>query len=66
MKWRNATPGNGLAESAVTLSIDGVKRVVKAGEQLQLAPGESVTLPPRLYHKLGGGRSAFWWVRYPW
>jgi hypothetical protein len=50
----NATAGDGLADSAVTVSIDGVKRVVKAGDHVQLAPGESITLPPRLYHKFWG------------
>jgi len=52
----NATPGDGLAESAVTVSLDGVKHVVKAGDQVQLAPGESITLPPRLYHKFWGAQ----------
>lgn len=52
----NATAGDGLADSAVAVSIDGVKRVVKAGDQVQLAPGESITLPPRLYHKFWGAQ----------
>ena len=50
----NATADDGLAESAVTVSIDGVKRVVKAGDHVVLGPGESITLPPRLYHKFWG------------
>ena len=50
----NATADDGLADSAVTASIDGLKRVVKAGDQIVLAPGESITLPPRLYHKFWG------------
>jgi D-lyxose ketol-isomerase len=56
IQLQNATPGDGLAESAVTVSIDGVKRVVKAGDQVQLTPGESITLPPRLYHKFWGAQ----------
>jgi D-lyxose ketol-isomerase len=52
----NATAGDGLADSAVTVSIDGVKRLVKTGGQVQLAPGESITLPPRLYHKFWGAQ----------
>lgn len=50
----NATEGDGLADSAVTVGIDGVKRVVKAGDKVVLSPGESITLPPRLYHKFWG------------
>ena len=52
----NATADDGLADSAVTVSIDGTKRLVKAGDQVQLAPGESITLPPRLYHKFWGAQ----------
>ena len=52
----NATADDGLADSAVTVSIDGTKRVVKAGDSVQLAPGESITLPPRLYHKFWGAQ----------
>jgi len=52
----NATADDGLADSAVTVSIDGVKRVVKAGDQVSLEAGESITLPPRLYHKFWGAQ----------
>ena len=52
----NATADDGLADSEVTASVDGVKRVVKAGDQVVLTPGESITLPPRLYHKFWGAR----------
>ena len=52
----NATADDGLADSPVTVSIDGVKRVVKAGDRVVLAPGESITLPPRLYHKFWGAQ----------
>jgi hypothetical protein len=52
----NASAEDGLADSAVTVSIDGIKRVVKAGDKLLLAPGESITLPPRLYHKFWGAQ----------
>jgi hypothetical protein len=49
----NATPDEGLAGSAVTVSTDGVQRVVPAGACVALGPGESITLPPYCYH-------AFW------
>jgi D-lyxose ketol-isomerase len=51
----NATPeGNDLADTNVTVSLDGVVHQVKAGETLALKPGESITLPTRLYHKFWG------------
>jgi D-lyxose ketol-isomerase len=50
----NATEDDGFADTDVTVSMDGVKRVVKAGETVVLGPGESITLPTRLYHKFWG------------
>jgi D-lyxose ketol-isomerase len=50
----NANDQEGLADSTVVASLDGVKRQVKAGDVVRLAPGESITLPPRLYHKFWG------------
>jgi D-lyxose ketol-isomerase len=47
----NATEDEGLATTPVTVSIDGVKRVVPAGATIALEPGESITLPTRLYHQ---------------
>ena len=35
----------------VTVAIDGVKRTVPAGAEVVLQPGESITLPPYLYHR---------------
>lgn len=37
-------------ESDVTLHIDGVTRHVKAGTQIELRPGMSISIQPRLYH----------------
>ena len=50
----NANDEEGLADSTVVASLDGVKRQVKAGDVVRLAPGESITLPPRLYHEFWG------------
>lgn len=44
----------GLSEEAVLVSCDGVQRRFAAQEPLVLAPGESITLPPRLYHQFYG------------
>ncbi len=49
----NSTPDDGLAEGDVSVSTDGVRRTVPAGGKVVLEPGESITLPARLYH-------AFW------
>ena len=47
----NSTEDDRLAATDVTVSLDGVRRVVKAGNTVVLGPGESITLPSRLYHK---------------
>lgn len=46
----NATPDDQLAETPVTVSLDGVEQTFPAGALLRLQPGESISLPPRLYH----------------
>jgi D-lyxose ketol-isomerase len=50
----NSTEDDGLADTDVTVSTDGVKRTVKAGDTVVLSPGESITLPARCYHKFWG------------
>lgn len=47
----NSTPDGGLAESDITVSLDGVVHHFKAGHTVRLAPGQSITLPTGLYHK---------------
>lgn len=42
----NGLPG----DQEVSVHCDGVSRTVKAGAVIVLAPGESITLPPYLYH----------------
>jgi D-lyxose ketol-isomerase len=51
MQVYNSTPDAKLADSSVSVSIDGVRTNVAAGALLKLTPGESVTVPPLLYHK---------------
>ncbi len=46
----NASASDGLADTPVTISRDGVEHTVPAGTVISLSPGESITLPPRLYH----------------
>jgi D-lyxose ketol-isomerase len=52
----NSTKDDRLADTPVTVSCDGVTRAVPAGGIVALKPGESITLPPRLYHKFWGKR----------
>jgi D-lyxose ketol-isomerase len=50
----NATEDEGLAETDVTVSIDGVRRTVPAGGTVTLGAGESITLEPHCYHAFWG------------
>lgn len=50
----NATAGEGLADTDVTVSVDGMQRVVRAGGKVVLTPGESITLVDHLYHEFWG------------
>ncbi len=47
----NSTADETLAASPVTVSLDGVRRTIQAGDVVRLSPGESITLPPYCYHK---------------
>ena len=40
-----------LADTAVIVSCDGLKRTVEAGGRVTLRPGESIALPSRMYHQ---------------
>lgn len=53
IKLQNSTADEALANTDVEVSLDGVRRTVPAGAELVLKAGESITLPPHLYH-------AFW------
>ena len=54
----NATPDEDLADTDVTVSVDGLRSSVKAGAAITLGPGESVCLPRRLYHKFWGDKGS--------
>jgi hypothetical protein len=53
----NSTEDEDLADTDVTVSMDGVRRTAKAGDTVALSPGESITLPTRCYHKFWGVES---------
>jgi D-lyxose ketol-isomerase len=46
----NSTEGGGLANTPVTVTCDGITRRTEAGGSIVLKAGESITLPPGLYH----------------
>jgi D-lyxose ketol-isomerase len=46
----NADQQEKLAESKVTISIDGVQQTFPAGTTVTLRPGQSITFSPKLYH----------------
>jgi D-lyxose ketol-isomerase len=54
----NASSDDHLADTPVIVSLDGVMYTLKAGTTVELRPGESISLPTRLYHKFWavGGR----------
>ena len=54
IQLRNSTPRESFADSDLTVSMDGVARTITAGSTVVLEPGESITLPPRLYHTFRG------------
>ena len=54
VKLYHATADLQLAESDVTVTLDGIRRTVKAGQEIALEQGESITMPPFLYHAFWG------------
>lgn len=50
----NATAEEELGKDDVTVRLDGRLTTVPAGTVLELHPGESITIPPRLYHAFWG------------
>lgn len=54
VKLHNATDDEDLADTDVTVRLDGVARTVPAGGTVVLTPGESIALSPRCYHEFWG------------
>jgi len=50
----NSTPEGKLADTDVSVSLDGATRTLSAGGKVVLGPGESITLTPGLYHAFWG------------
>jgi D-lyxose ketol-isomerase len=51
MRLYNSTPDGSFASTDVEVSSDGRRLRLPAGDVLKLAPGQSVTLQPGLYHE---------------
>jgi len=45
---------NSLENRTVEVSCDGILKQVASGGSLRLSPGESISIPPKLYHKFYG------------
>lgn len=56
----NADKNEGLDDSPVTVQVDGITRTVLGGGRIVLSPGESITLPQRLYHNFYGEKGHGW------
>lgn len=49
-----ADENDGLADRPIEVRLDGIRRTFMPGERVILTPGESITLPTRLYHRFYG------------
>jgi D-lyxose ketol-isomerase len=54
LELANAAEDESLADTPVTVHVDGIVHEVPARGKIVLTPGESITLPPFLYHQFYG------------
>ncbi len=54
IKLYNSTPDEALADTDISVVMDGVRHTFPAGHEVTLHPGESITLTPGLYHRFWG------------
>ena len=54
IELRAIDPDGHSMDEQVTVSVDGVSRTVSAGGSIELSPGESITLTPRVAHQFRG------------
>jgi len=53
-KLNYSTPDDEMEESLVETVVDGIKKRIQPGEELVLHPGQSITLPQKMYHTFFG------------
>lgn len=56
--WHKAEDGSLDRKSDVDVFMDGIKYTVHAGEEIEILPGNSVTIEPFIYHSLGAKQGA--------
>ncbi len=54
IKLYNSTADEKLADTDVVVSMDGVRHTLRAGTEVRLEPGQSITLTPGLFHRFWG------------
>jgi len=56
----NATEDDKLAETPVQVKVDGITHKLNPKRKVILEPGESITIPPYLYHSFYGEKEKGW------
>jgi D-lyxose ketol-isomerase len=54
----NRSQGESLSSAPLTIYVDSLPREIKAGVPFELAPGESITIEPFVWHRFYGRRGA--------
>lgn len=54
LKLQPSTPDEAFSEESLEVSIDGFLQHLSAGDQVSLKPGQSICLPPGVYHTFWG------------
>jgi len=62
VQLRPCGPDGAADEGRMRIESDGVARTVSAGDILRLKPGQSVTIPPRIFHQFWGEEGTGWTV----
>jgi D-lyxose ketol-isomerase len=60
VQLHNSDAAENVAGGDVRVRCDGIERVVEAGGNVELSPGESITLMPRVYHAFWARADAGW------
>jgi hypothetical protein len=58
LQFYGSTAEEGLSAEALRISVDGIPHGVESGGYVLLSPGESVCIPPGLYHRFFGEKGS--------